>query len=415
MSFPIIPQTTTPLLPYHFSVPDKQALVQQYVGKSLNQVRTPRLIVDRSVVKTNCEKLGAIAKRQQVKIRVHVKTHKTIEATAIELQAAGTDAIVVSTLAEAYYMVQSPLVANGQLKDVLLGLPISPDKFDDMFTLADQVETFSIFIDHDQTLDALDTYYNENYGKDSGRRVNVFFKVECGNGRAGAAINNEDSLNLARRLVNSTYINVMGLYTHAGQSYACRDHETAVSFLQAERDAAIQYRDYLYQHGVNIHECSIGATPTVMAAGLADPSVLQGITELHAGAFAFMDRQQIATSLAIPSDVAITVLCRVASRYPERGSILLDAGALALSKDPAPQGGFGDIIGHEHWKLDKISQEHGVVTEVPLEEFDDAPVGQVFQVRPNHCCLTAACFEFYLVVENGGDRIVDVWVPVRGW
>jgi hypothetical protein len=146
MSFPIIAQTTTPLLPYHFSVPDKKALVGQYVGKSLDQVRTPRLVVDRTVVKKNCEKLGAIAQRQQVKIRVHVKTHKTIEATAIELDAAGTDAIIVSTLAEAYYLVQSPLVANGQLKDVLLGLPISPDKFDDMFALADQVETFSIFI-----------------------------------------------------------------------------------------------------------------------------------------------------------------------------------------------------------------------------------------------------------------------------
>ncbi|SAM04113.1 hypothetical protein [Absidia glauca] len=415
MSFPVIAQTTTPLLPYHFSVPDKKALVGQYVGKSLDQVRTPRLVVDRTVVKKNCEKLGAIAQRQQVKIRVHVKTHKTIEATAIELDAAGTDAIIVSTLAEAYYLVQSPLVANGQLKDVLLGLPISPDKFDEMFALADQVETFSIFIDHDQTLDALDAYYEEKYGKASGRRVNVFFKVECGNGRAGAAIHNDASLNLARRLVNSSYINLMGLYTHAGQSYACRDHASAVSFLQAERDAAITYRDYLSENGITIDKCSIGATPTVMAAGLADPSVLQGITELHAGAFAFMDRQQVATSLASPSDVAITVLSRVASRYPERGSILLDAGALAFSKDPSPQGGFGDIVGREHWKLNKIAQEHGVVTEIPAEDFADAPVGKVFQVRPNHCCLTAACFEFYLVVENGGDKVVDVWVPVRGW
>lgn len=146
MTFPIIDQTTTPLLPYQFSVPDKQALVKQYVGKSLHQVRTPRLVVDRAVVQKNCEKLGDIAQRQQVKIRIHVKTHKTIEATAIELETAGTNAIVVSTLAEAYYLIQSPLVANNQLTDVLLGLPISPDKFDDMFALADQVETFSIFI-----------------------------------------------------------------------------------------------------------------------------------------------------------------------------------------------------------------------------------------------------------------------------
>ncbi|KAI8082995.1 putative serine dehydratase domain-containing protein [Halteromyces radiatus] len=415
MSFPVIPQSTTPLLPFGFSVPDKQGLVKQYVGKSLEQVRTPRLVVDRAIVQKNGEKLGAIAQQQKVKIRVHVKTHKTIEATAIELQATNTKSIVVSTLAEAYYLIQSPLVSSNQLNDVLLGLPISPDKFDDMFALADQIDTFSIFIDHDQTLDALDTYYNERFGQDSDRRVNVFFKVECGNGRAGAAIHNEASLKLARRLVNSPYINLMGLYTHAGQSYACRDEASAIAFLQAERDAAIQYRDYLKENGIIINQCSIGATPTVMAAGLADSSVLEGITELHAGAFAFMDRQQVATSLATNDDVAITVLSRVASRYPERGSILLDAGALAFSKDPSPQGGFGEIVGREHWKLNKIAQEHGVVTEVPAADFKDAPVGTLFHVRPNHCCLTAACFEFYLVVENGGDKIVDVWVPVRGW
>lgn len=210
-------------------------------------------------------------------------------------------------------------------------------------------------------------------------------------------------------------VNLQGLYTHAGHSYACRDNESAIAFLQAERDAAINYREFLAKNGVHINNCSIGATPTVMAAGVATKQVLEGITELHAGAFAFMDRQQMATSLAKTSDVAISVLSRVASRYPERGSILLDAGGLAFSKDGSPQGGFGEIIGREHWKLDKIAQEHGVVTEVPLEDFEDAPVGKVFLVRPNHCCLTAACFEFYLVIENGGDEIVDVWVPVRGW
>ncbi|ORX51901.1 hypothetical protein DM01DRAFT_1336896 [Hesseltinella vesiculosa] len=414
MSFDLPPQTTTPLLGLGFSVPDKQSLADYYVGKSLNQVRTPRLVVDRAVVKRNCERLGAIAKRQNVKVRVHVKTHKTIEATAIELESANTDAIVVSTLAEAFYMIQSDLVKSGLLKDVLLGLPISPDKFDDLFTLADQVETISIFIDHDQTLDALETYYRQRFGEDTNVKVNVFFKVECGNARAGAAIHNEDSLALARRLVSSPILNVKGLYTHAGQSYACRDTETAIAALQSERDAAIAYQAYLRENGIQIEACSIGATPTVMAAGLADPSVLQGVTELHAGAFAFMDRQQVATSLAADADVAITVASRIASRYPERRSILLDAGALAFSKDPAPQGGFGEIVGKEHWKLNKVAQEHGVVTEVPLEDFADAPVGKLYQVRPNHCCLTAACYEFFLVVE-GGEQIVDVWVPVRGW
>ncbi|CAO3631932.1 unnamed protein product [Cunninghamella echinulata] len=313
-------------------------------------------------------------------------------------------------------MIQSPLVSSGKLKDVLLGLPISPDKFDDVFALSNQIESFSIFIDHLQTLDALDTYYNEKYGQDSKARINVFLKVDCGYNRAGTTINNQDALILAKRLVQSTYIHVKGLYTHAGHSYSSRNEMSALDYLQGEIKAATDYRQFLKDNGIDISYCSIGATPTIMAAGYLSSSLLgESINEVHCGVFAFNDRQQVATSLSSNSDVAVRVLARIASRYPERNTLLLDAGALALSKDTSPQGGFGDIIGHDHWQLNKISQEHGIVTNVPLEDFNDNPVGKIIQIRPNHCCLTAACYEFFLIVEDGNNVIIDVWVPVRGW
>jgi D-serine deaminase-like pyridoxal phosphate-dependent protein len=216
-------------------------------------------------------------------------------------------------------------------------------------------------------------------------------------------------------LVSSPLLNVVGLYTHAGQSYASRDTDAAVNFLRSERDAALDYKKFLADNGVNFENISIGATPTVMAAGLVNPSELEGITELHAGSFVLNDRQQLATQLLDETALAVTVLCRVASRYPERGSLLLDGGALGFSKDVAPQGGFGTIVGQPNWKLDKLAQEHSIVTEVPAEDFQRVNVGDVFRIVPNHCCLTAACYEFFLIIDDNGDEIVDVWVPVRGW
>lgn len=233
--------------------------------------------------------------------------------------------------------------------------------------------------------------------------------------RAGAGINDDESLNLARRLISSPILNVVGLYTHAGQSYASRNSDAAVKFLKLERDAALDYKKYLADNGVYLDYISIGATPTVMAAGFVDKSELDGIAELHAGSFVFNDRQQLATQLLDESGLAVTVLCRVASRYPERGSFLMDGGALGFSKDVTPQGGFGTIMGEPRWKLGKLAQEHTVVTEVSADDFKRINVGDVFRVVPNHSCLTAACYEFFLIIEDNGDEIVDVWVPVRGW
>jgi D-serine deaminase-like pyridoxal phosphate-dependent protein len=179
---------------------------------------------------------------------------------------------------------------------------------------------------------------------------------------------------------------------------------------------------------------SIGATPTVKAITAfmyeADmKQILDGIHEVHAGAFAFLDRQQVATGLGNYSDVAISVACRIASVYKDRHSMLIDGGGLAFSKDTAPQGGFGFVLDptsggkDDHGKpkiiasVTKVSQEHGILQHLDESKLSrpELQIGKLIRVIPNHCCLTAACHLYYLIIENGGDTVVDVWVPVRGW
>ena len=58
------------------------------IGKHVRTLPTPAFIVDRRVVKKNCEKLLAIAKKNGISLRGHVKTHKTVEAGI--LQTGGT-------------------------------------------------------------------------------------------------------------------------------------------------------------------------------------------------------------------------------------------------------------------------------------------------------------------------------------
>ena len=56
-------------------------------------------------------------------------------------------------------------------------------------------------------------------------------------------------------------------------------------------------------------------------------------------------------------------------------------------------------------RLSPLSQEHGILSA-------PRPVGTRVRVLPNHSCLTAACFDEYLVVR--GEEVVDRWKIWRG-
>jgi D-serine deaminase-like pyridoxal phosphate-dependent protein len=252
--------------------------------------------------------------------------------------------------------------------------------------------------------------------------------------RAGVPINDASTLELAQRLDNSSRVNFTGIYTHAGHSYSSKNSKEALDYLRNECDMARQFRAYFSKNGIDVKYVSIGATPTVKAitSFMHDDiqsmkQILKGIDEVHAGAFAFLDRQQVATGLGKYSDVSISVACRIASVYKDRDSLLIDGGALAFSKDTAPQEGFGCVLDpagkDEHGEpktiasLTKVSQEHGILQHLNESTLQrpELQIGKLVRIIPNHCCLTAACHLYYLIVENGGDTVVDVWVPVRGW
>ena len=124
-------------------------------------------------------------------------------------------------------------------------------------------------------------------------------------------------------------------------------------------------------------------------------------------------------------DIALTVLTSVIGRRPHQNRILLDAGALALSKDrstaqTAHDAGFGlvwDLAGEAtlgRCVVERAYQEHGVTTsDLPLP-FDALPIGTKLRVAPNHACLTAAAYDRYYVID-GGDEIVAEYDRINGW
>jgi D-serine deaminase-like pyridoxal phosphate-dependent protein len=132
-----------------------------------------------------------------------------------------------------------------------------------------------------------------------------------------------------------------------------------------------------------------------------------------------LDIQQLATSLISYENIAISVLARVVSTYPDRQEAMCDAGALAVSKDTGPLTGYGHVVWPQtltHWNLGRISQEHGTLVRTDRDgDGVDVDVGDMIRIVPQHACLACASYPWFYVVEDGGEKIVDVWVPCKGW
>ena len=113
------------------------------------------------------------------------------------------------------------------------------------------------------------------------------------------------------------------------------------------------------------------------------------------------------------------------SRGPEQR--LIDAGALALSKDRStgaeglPEDiGFGLVMDEnglgriDGIRVTHVYQEHGLLTCESDFPFDKLPIGARVRVYPNHSCLTAAMYDAYQVVE-GPDYVIAQWPRINGW
>lgn len=66
--------TSTPLSLLPHRTMDKSALTAAFVGKSLGELRTPALVVDRGVYLKNCVRVTERAVERGMQFRAHVKS-----------------------------------------------------------------------------------------------------------------------------------------------------------------------------------------------------------------------------------------------------------------------------------------------------------------------------------------------------
>ena len=371
----------------------------------IDSLITPSLLLDVQRVRKNAERMSEMAMRHKVRLRPHVKTHKCIEVA--QIQTAGhLSAVTVSTLAEA------KAFSKHGVSDITYAVPIERGKFEEAIGILTTGVKLNLLTDDAETSRQLD----EAAGK-AGVRFDVFVKIDCGTHRVGVEPHTAEAVEIPRQISDAKHLNFAGILTHAGHSYDAHSQDEIMEVARHERDSMAELAARLRGQGIEVPTVSIGSTPTMSCIDHLD-----GIDEIRPGNYIFYDAYQATLGSCGFEDTALTVLTAVIHKDISRRKLVVDAGAVAISKDRGPVAldpacGYGrvqDIEGGETGiRVTSLSQEHGEIEAGDSSVFDRLKVGDRLRILTNHSCLTAAQHSHYHVLENG--RIVDKWEIHRGW
>ena len=374
----------------------------------LQTLATPALLLDRDKVATNVARLRSHVEALGSRLRLHVKTAKSVDVVRFAL-GPQVGPITVSTLKEA------EVFADAGFRDILYAVGFAPDKLERALALVRRGVSLGIVLD---SLAAARALAEKMRGARDPLAVSI--EIDTDGHRAGLQPDDPRLIEVAGALAGSR-AELTGVMTHAGESYNCRSIEAIVAMAEREREGAVRAANRLRAAGFPISIVSVGSTPTATYG-----RDLTGVTEVRAGVFVFFDLVMAGIGVCTPDDIALSVLATVIGHQHDRGWIITDAGWMALSRDrgTSKQGldqGYGvvcDLDGRAMPGLivSEASQEHGIISMRPGESraAPQLPIGTRVRILPNHACATAAQFDRYQV-HAGPGGISAVWPRFAGW
>jgi D-serine deaminase-like pyridoxal phosphate-dependent protein len=367
---------------------------------ALAGLETPAIVIDRPILEANIAMAAALARRHNVALRPHIKTHKSpliaklqLDAGAAGITASKTDeALVFIEAGVASVTVAYPLVDRAKIGRLIRSaqahgtdLRIVADSADGLAALSSEARARS-------------------------HRLPVFLKVDVGLHRCGVDPALPASRDLALALGRSPSLRFAGLLAHAGHAYGAGSPDGVRQIANQERHLLLGFAADLRKAGLEVPEISVGSTPTVIFN-----DGFEGLTEARPGNYVFMDMTQVALGVARPEQVALSVLATVVSRNDRYA--IVDAGSKVMSSDRGPHGadsvrGFGAVFPLEDpdgaaLTLARLSEEHGFVEHGGR----DLKIGSRVRIVPNHSCPVANLADRFVAIDASGST--DYW-PVEG-
>jgi D-serine deaminase-like pyridoxal phosphate-dependent protein len=389
----------------------------------LDDLPSPAVLVEDRRLDANLRLMQARARKQQVDLRPHTKTHKSVR-LARRQRELGAHGITVAKVGEA------EVFAEAGFDDIRLAYtPVSERDFARLLVLMERARV-SFCVDTEEGARAASTFFARH-----GRDVEVLLEVDCGYGRCGVPWDHPLAVRFAQLVHSLPGLRLAGILTHAGHAYhGPKLGETEEAALRRvgneERDRMLDFahrlrlfdlvRPNAEPAGAPRFEISIGSTPTMR---YFENRVDQGftITEIRPGNYVFNDAIQVSLGVANLPECALTVQATVISRHRDKTGadrLFLDAGKKVFTSDTGyGTHGYGILLYNArsmkplpHAELSALSEEHGWV-QVPggatLE------IGNRVRVVPNHACVVVNTMDAFFLVD-GDDVLEEIRVDARG-
>ncbi|MBO6574774.1 MAG: alanine racemase [Rhodothermales bacterium] len=377
----------------------------------IDELPTPSVLIEKARLEANIAAMQTMADAQEVALRPHTKTHKSVRIARLQREA-GARGLTVAKVGEA-----ETLVEHG-FTDIRLAYPIiGEDKLGRVQRLMNQARiTFCV-----DTLRGARLASNWFGALD--RPAEVLLEVDVGYGRCGLRWDDPDSVDVAREIASMPGVKVIGILTHAGHSYNGPDgDETAEQALRRvsreERDHMLAFASALGHAGLAdpaSFEISVGSTPSMRYFENAERDGFR-VTEIRPGNYVFHDAIQVALGVAEWAQCALTVHTTVISKHRnDDGSerVFLDAGKKVITSDRVPSTGLHGTLLYNprvmeplpHARLHGLSEEHGWVS---VSGGATLEVGDQVRVVPAHSCVVANMLDEVVLVD--GDHVLETWV-----
>ena len=370
------------------------------IGKPVEEVPTPSLILDLEKFQWNIDKMFKFAKKVGVHVRPHAKTFKAA-AICNKLIEAGANGVMTQKLSEAEVLLNSGILYGD--KNILISQEISDQgKIERLVGMTVAMGEGKVITSINNLQEAeMISRIAERWG------VKQDVLIEITHGRCGVSPG-EDAVWVAKRLMKLSGVNLRGIYGYENPV----DREIALARDKLTVDTADAIRDV----GIDVEIVSAGSTATYEVTGS-----YKGITEIEPGSFVFgAGSEGSGYGWDAKNDVffknSLTVLTQVISdRHQDR--VVTDAGVKVMSGGHSGVEPIVQVIADgEYLKPDRVglSEEHGTLYfNEGNEERSKMRWGQKIQFVPNHCCTTVNQHDEMVIVKD--DRVCAVWpITTRG-
>ena len=363
---------------------------RDFHGLTKEDLPTPALILDEELFDKNLNKMAEHNKATGLKLRAHVKIHKSPEISKRQL-ALGANGVCCATTAECELMINSGI--HGVLHTCQ---PAGRNQVARTVALARRDPTFTGVLDDPITLDALEEALAAAHTK-----MNVIVDVYAGLDRQGCPPG-ETALHLAQKVDQCKHMKLAGIMGYSGGASHTHGWEARKKKSTDDVAAMLDTVDLCRKSGLPVEIITGGST------GTYNIDTENHLTELQAGSYIFMDTlyRQIGgkNDEHVYSDFepALSVMTTVISKtHPNKCAVDYGNKAMLRTTD--------EVKGRPGVKIESGGAEYGMLLWNDGDR--DIKLAERVEIYPSNLDTSTNVYDRYYVVR--GESVVDVW-PIMG-